>query len=155
MAKGIASGLPLSGILARRELLEPWAPGAHGGTYGGNVVSCAAANATLDVIEDEGLVANAAARGRQLLDGLRAVQPRFPSLGDVRGLGCMVGLEFVEPGVGRRAGPEPVDLVKRVIAGALERGPDRPLGGQLRTGRPDHPATGHDAPTRSTRRSRS
>jgi 4-aminobutyrate aminotransferase len=120
MAKGIASGLPLSGILARRELLERWAPGAHGGTYGGNVVSCAAANATLDVIEDEGLVANAAARGRQLLDGLRTVQGHFPSLGDVRGLGCMVGLEFVRPGRGDGRVPDP-DVVKRVLAAALER----------------------------------
>ncbi len=120
MAKGIASGLPLSGILARRELLERWAPGAHGGTYGGNVVSCAAANATLDVIEDEGLVANAAARGRQLLDGLRTVQGRFPSLGDVRGLGCMVGLEFVRPGQGDGRLPD-ADVVKRVLAAALDR----------------------------------
>jgi len=120
MAKGIASGLPLSGILARRELLERWVPGAHGGTYGGNVVSCAAANATLDVIEDEGLVANAAARGRQLLDGLRTAQGRFPSLGDVRGLGCMVGLEFVRPGQGDGRVPDP-DVVKRVLAAALER----------------------------------
>ena len=67
MAKGIASGLPLSGILARAEVMAAWKPGTHGGTYGGNVVSCAAANATLDVIEDEGLVANARERGAQLL----------------------------------------------------------------------------------------
>ena len=73
MAKGIASGLPLSGLLAKRELLEKWPPGTHGGTYGGNVVSCAAANATLDVIEDEHLVENAAARGAQFLAGLRAL----------------------------------------------------------------------------------
>ena len=71
MAKGIASGMPLSGILARTEIMERWKPGTHGGTYGGNVVSCAAANATLDVIEDEDLVANARARGAQLLGGLR------------------------------------------------------------------------------------
>ena len=71
MAKGIASGLPLSGILARAELMADWKPGTHGGTYGGNVVSCAAANATLDVIEDEGLVANARERGDQFLAGLR------------------------------------------------------------------------------------
>jgi 4-aminobutyrate aminotransferase len=120
MAKGIASGMPLSGIIARRELLAAWAPGAHGGTYGGNVVSCAAANATLDVIEDEDLVGNAAARGRQLLEGLRAAQPRFASLGDVRGLGCMVGLEFVRPGAGDGREPD-AELVKRVLAAALER----------------------------------
>ena len=120
MAKGIASGLPLSGILARHELLEHWAPGAHGGTYGGNVVACAAANATLDVIEEEGLVANAAVRGRQLLDGLRAVRGHFPALGDVRGLGCMVGLEFVKPGQGDGRVPDP-DLVRRLLRAALER----------------------------------
>jgi 4-aminobutyrate aminotransferase len=72
IAKGIASGLPLSGIVAQRSLLDAFPPGSHGGTYGGNVVACAAANATLDVIADEGLVANARERGAQLLAGLRA-----------------------------------------------------------------------------------
>jgi len=65
MAKGIASGMPLSGILARRELMDAFAPGAHGGTYGGNAVACAAALATLDVIEDEGLLANAERQGQR------------------------------------------------------------------------------------------
>ena len=120
MAKGIASGLPLSGILARPELMAAWAPGTHGGTYGGNVVSCAAANATLDVIEDEGLVANARARGTQLLDGLRARTAGRPSIGDVRGLGLMVALEFVQPGVGDGRTPDP-GLTKRIQAAALER----------------------------------
>jgi 4-aminobutyrate aminotransferase len=119
-AKGIASGLPLSGIIARPELLAAWRPGAHGGTYGGNVVACAAANATLDVIEDEGLVANARERGAQFLAGLRAIATRQPAVGDVRGLGCMVAMEFVKPGEGDGRTPDP-DLAKRVIAGALER----------------------------------
>lgn len=120
VAKGIASGLPLSGIIARRDLFERWAPGTHGGTYSGNVVACAAALATLDVIEDEELVANAAARGQQLLDGLRELQPAHPALGDVRGLGCMVGLEFVQPGVADRRAPNPA-MAGGVIAAALER----------------------------------
>lgn len=120
MAKGIASGLPLSGILAHKATLAKWAPGAHGGTYGGNVVSCAAANATLDVIEQEGLVANAEARGRQLLDGLRAVGARHRTVGDVRGLGLMVGIEFVDPASGDPRKPNP-DMVKKVVAGALDR----------------------------------
>ncbi|MGZ6296526.1 MAG: aspartate aminotransferase family protein [Candidatus Limnocylindrales bacterium] len=120
MAKGIASGLPLSGLIARRELLEAWPPGAHGGTYGGNVVACAAANATLDVIIEEGLVANARVRGEQLLSGLRQVAGTRASVGDVRGLGCMVALEFVKPGSGDGRTPDP-DLAKRVIAAALER----------------------------------
>jgi 4-aminobutyrate aminotransferase len=119
-AKGIASGLPLSGIIARPELLASWRPGAHGGTYGGNVVACAAANATLDVVEDEGLVANARERGAQFLAGLRAIATRHPAVGDVRGLGCMVAMEFVKPGEGDGRTPDP-DLAKRVIAGALDR----------------------------------
>ncbi len=120
MAKGIASGLPLSGILAPAGMLARWSPGAHGGTYGGNVVACAAANATLDVIEDEGLVANAAARGSELLDGLRAIAARHPSVGDVRGLGLMVGIELVDRGAPDPRTPAP-DIVRRVVAGALTR----------------------------------
>ena len=120
VAKGIASGLPLGGIVARRDLLARWSPGAHGGTYGGNAVACAAANATLDVIQDQGLVQNARDRGTQLLKALAAVRGRFPRLGDVRGLGLMVGLEFVRPDEGDGRVPDP-DLAKRVIAAALER----------------------------------
>jgi 4-aminobutyrate aminotransferase len=120
MAKGIASGLPLSGILARRELMASWQPGSHGGTYGGNVVACAAANATLDVIEDEGLVANARERGAQFLAGLRALAPKHASIGDVRGLGLMLALEFVKPGEADGRTPDP-DLAKRVQAEALAR----------------------------------
>ena len=100
MAKGIASGLPLSGILARTEIMDRWKPGTHGGTYGGNVVSCAAANATLDVIEEEDLVANARARGAQLAGGLRELQADHPAIGDVRGLG-LHGRDGVRP-AGRR-----------------------------------------------------
>jgi 4-aminobutyrate aminotransferase len=120
MAKGIASGLPLSGIMAPRDILARWSPGAHGGTYGGNVVSCAAANATLDVFRDEGLVENAAERGRQLLDGLRALKSAHRTLGDVRGLGCMVALEFVQPDAADPRTPNSA-VAKRVLAEALER----------------------------------
>jgi 4-aminobutyrate aminotransferase len=120
MAKGIASGLPLSGLLAKRELIEAWPPGTHGGTYGGNVVSCAAANATLDVIEDEHLVENAAARGAQFLAGLRGLARSHPAIGDVRGLGLMLALEFIEPGSGDGRTPNP-NLTKRVLAEALDR----------------------------------
>ena len=120
IAKGIASGLPLSGIIARRHLVDLWKPGTHGGTYGGNVVSCAAANATLDVIEDEGLVANAAARGEQFLAGLRRLAATHRSIGDVRGLGLMLALEFVKPDEGDGRVPDAA-LTKRVLAEALER----------------------------------
>jgi 4-aminobutyrate aminotransferase len=119
-AKGVASGLPLSGIIARADLMAKWRPGAHGGTFGGNVVACAAANATLDVIETEGLVANARDRGAQLLQGLHRLAAARPAIGDVRGLGCMVALEFVKPAEGDGRVPDP-DLAKRVIAEALDR----------------------------------
>jgi 4-aminobutyrate aminotransferase len=120
MAKGIASGLPLSGIIARKELLESWAPGTHGGTYGGNVVTCAAALATLDVIEDEKLVENAATRGTQMLAGMKKIAAGRGGIGDVRGLGLMLAFEFVKPGEGDGRVPDP-DAVKRVIAEANKR----------------------------------
>ena len=120
LAKGVASGLPLSGVLAPREVLARWSPGSHGGTYGGNVVACAAANATLDVIEREGLVANAAARGRQLLDGLRRLKERYPVIGDARGLGLMAAIELVKPDDGDGRTPDPA-LAKRVLGAALDR----------------------------------
>ena len=120
MAKGIASGLPLSGLVARREILDKLPPGTHGGTYGGNVVACAAANATLDVIEEEGLVANARERGAQFLAGLRSIAPKYRSVGDVRGLGLMLALEFVKPDQGDGRVPDP-DVTKRVQAEALKR----------------------------------
>lgn len=119
-AKGIASGLPLSGIIARRDLIETWAPGTHGGTYGGNVIACAAALATLDVMEEERLPENAAERGAQFLAGLRALAQGRPAIGDVRGLGLMIALEFVKPGEGDGRVPNP-DAVKRVIAEANKR----------------------------------
>jgi len=103
VAKGIASGFPLSALVGRPDIMSQWPPGAHGTTFGGNPVSCAAALATLDVIEDEGLVDNAAARGRQLRDGLREIQADHPVIGDVRGKGLMVGVEFV----GAEAVPHP------------------------------------------------
>jgi 4-aminobutyrate aminotransferase len=93
-AKGLASGFPLSGIAASAELMAKAWPGSQGGTYGGNAVACAAALATLDVIEEEGLVANAAEQGLRLRDGLQKVAADQPAIADVRGLGLMVGNEF-------------------------------------------------------------
>jgi 4-aminobutyrate aminotransferase len=93
-AKGIASGMPLGALVARAELLETWGPGAHGSTYGGNPVACAAALVTIDLLE-AGLVANAATRGDQALAGLRPLIGRFDGLvTDVRGKGLMLGVEF-------------------------------------------------------------
>nr|WP_235900631.1 aminotransferase class III-fold pyridoxal phosphate-dependent enzyme [Lolliginicoccus suaedae] len=94
LAKGIASGFPISGIAASEELMSKAWPGSQGGTYGGNAVACAAACATLDVIRDEGLVENAAARGTQLLDGVTRLKTE--AVGQTRGLGLLVGNEFVD-----------------------------------------------------------
>lgn len=93
-AKGLASGFPLSAIAAPAAIMEKAWPGSQGGTYGGNAVSCAAALATLEVIRDEDLVANAARLGARLNDGLRKVAADHPVIGDVRGLGLMQAGEF-------------------------------------------------------------
>lgn len=96
-AKGLASGFPLSAIAAPAELMARAWPGSQGGTYGGNAVSCAAALATLDVIQDEDLVGNAERMGQRLRDGLHKVAVDHPAISDVRGLGLMLGNEFRTP----------------------------------------------------------
>ncbi|BCS34062.1 acetylornithine aminotransferase [Luteitalea sp. TBR-22] len=93
MAKGIASGLPLGVATARAGVME-WTPGAHASTFGGNPVSCAAALATIRLLQDQ-LIANAADVGAFLLDGLRALQQKHALIGDVRGKGLMIGIELV------------------------------------------------------------
>ena len=95
VAKGIASGMPVSAVVSDRAIMDKWAPGAHGGTYGGNAVGTAAAAATLEVMRDERLPENAARTGEILMTGLREIQADNPVIGDVRGLGLMVATEFV------------------------------------------------------------
>jgi 4-aminobutyrate aminotransferase len=97
MAKGLASGMPLSGLAARPEHMAKWKTGAHGGTYGGNVVSCAAAVATIQVMREEKVIENSATMGRVLLSRLKELQEPYPEIGDVRGLGLMIGTEFTSP----------------------------------------------------------
>jgi 4-aminobutyrate aminotransferase len=92
--KGLASGMPLAAIIARDEIMQ-WKAGKHGSTFGGNPVACAAANATLDLVESE-LAANATARGEQLMAGLRALQERFPIIEQVRGRGLMIGFDLAD-----------------------------------------------------------
>ena len=117
MAKGLASGFPLSGIVARPQLMDAWIPGSHGGTYGGNAVSCAAAAATIRVIREEGLVENSARMGERLMARLRVLQARYPVIGDVRGLGLMVAAEFTTAD-----GQPDVKTAKAVRVKCLEKG---------------------------------
>lgn len=95
-AKGLASGFPLSAMAASQTLMAKGLAGSQGGTYGANAVSCAAALATLRVMDEEKLVANAAARGQQLWDHLQTLRQRYPPLADLRGKGLMLGLEVAE-----------------------------------------------------------
>ncbi len=95
IAKAIANGLPLSAIVSSRALQERWGRGAHGSTYGGNPVACAAGLAVLETIQSEGLIENAVTRGAELRAGLERIAAEDDRIGDVRGPGLMVGVEFV------------------------------------------------------------
>jgi 4-aminobutyrate aminotransferase len=116
-AKGIASGFPLSGIAASKDLMSGALPGSQGGTFSANAVACAAAIATLDVIESESLVENAREMGQMLRDGLDRIAARYPGIGEVRGIGLMQACEFV-----REDGSPDTDTAKAVVAAALKRG---------------------------------
>ncbi|ACU36992.1 aminotransferase class III-fold pyridoxal phosphate-dependent enzyme [Actinosynnema pretiosum subsp. pretiosum] len=111
-AKGLASGLPLGAFVARADLMETWPAGAHGSTYGGSPVPCAAGLATLEVIGSEGLLANATTVGERLTAGLREFQARWPeAIVDVRGVGLMLGVELAT-----------AELAEAVQQAAFERG---------------------------------
>ncbi len=117
LAKGLASGYPISAVLFKEEL-SSWPPGAHGSTFGGNPVAAAAAMATLDLLE-EGLMQSAHEVGEYLRAELLRLQADFPLLGDVRGRGLMIGLDFVKDPETREEDPE---LRNRVAEAAFARG---------------------------------
>ncbi|MFL5519234.1 MAG: aminotransferase class III-fold pyridoxal phosphate-dependent enzyme, partial [Gemmatimonadales bacterium] len=116
-AKGLGSGMPIGAIVAR-ESIDTWESGAHGSTFGGNPVCCAAALATLDLVEG-GLMENAARMGERLLAGLRRLEEKHGCIGEVRGTGLMVGLEFVKDRRTREPAPE---LLKNLVLTAFQRG---------------------------------
>lgn len=116
-AKGIASGMPLSAMMARSELMQ-WRPGAHASTFGGNPVAIAAAIATFRLLQNE-LIANAADVGAYLLDRMRGWPRRFPCVGEVRGLGLMIGIEIVQD---QHTKERAHDLRDRIVDLAFERG---------------------------------
>lgn len=117
-AKGIASGMPLSGVFASTDLMLKLDVGSIGGTYGGNPVACAAGVATIRAMREENMLENASERGIQLMTGLRKFQEEYQQIGDVRGKGLMVGTEFVVDGRADKA----KGLVKNVIHSAEEKG---------------------------------
>jgi 4-aminobutyrate aminotransferase len=119
VAKAIANGLPLSAIVSSKDVQERWGRGAHGSTYGGNPVACAAGLAVLETIRDEDLLANAAARGAELMTGLGKIAAEDDRIGDVRGRGLMVGVEFVRDSVTRE--PDGV-LPDRLMAACADAG---------------------------------
>ncbi|MCC6317227.1 MAG: aminotransferase class III-fold pyridoxal phosphate-dependent enzyme, partial [Gemmatimonadaceae bacterium] len=116
-AKGLGSGMPIGAMIVR-ETVDNWGHGAHGSTFGGNPVCCAAALATIELVERE-LMANAAIQGQRLLDGARRLMERHECIGDVRGVGLMAGLEFVRDRVTRE--PDGA-LVRRIVDLAFSRG---------------------------------
>jgi 4-aminobutyrate aminotransferase len=117
LAKGIASGMPLGAMVARAELMD-WKPGAHASTFGGNPVAVAASLATIELLEQE-LVDNAGVIGARLMDKLRDFPKRFPIVGDVRGLGLMIGIELVRDQKTKERAP---DLRDKLVQMCFERG---------------------------------
>jgi 4-aminobutyrate aminotransferase len=115
VGKGIASGVPLGAIIARKSLMN-WTKGTHGNTFGGNPIACAAALATIELIENE-YMDNSTEVGEYTLDALHEIKTRHPSIGDVRGIGLMIGVEFVKD----RQTREPDDELRdRIIHQAFE-----------------------------------
>ncbi len=118
VAKGLGSGMPIGAMIAKESVMK-WQPGAHGSTFGGNPVCCAAALATLEVVERE-LLPGVSGLGERLLAGLRRLQEKYACIGDVRGRGLMIGVEFVQDRATREPAPAiPRDLVERAFQKGL------------------------------------
>jgi 4-aminobutyrate aminotransferase len=117
IAKGIASGMPLGACLARQSVMT-WPRGSHGNTFGGNPLSCAAAIATIDLLENQ-YIDNAANVGQYALDVLHEIAVRHPHIGDVRGIGLMIGVEFVKD---RKTKASDVAFRDKMVELAFERG---------------------------------
>ncbi|GAF21698.1 MULTISPECIES: aspartate aminotransferase family protein [Shouchella] len=118
VAKGIASGLPLSATVANHTLMQQWPLGSHATTFGGNPIACAAARATLQIIKEENLLANVKEVGSYAAQELTKLQQAFPCIGSIRHLGMMFGIEIVDPETGRKDG----DRAAQILDLALEEG---------------------------------
>jgi 4-aminobutyrate aminotransferase len=117
IAKGIASGMPLGAMVSQSEVMT-WIPGSHASTFGGNPISCQAALATIDLLQ-EALIQNAAALGEYILGQLRELQKRFPLIGDVRGRGLMIGVELVKDPVTKE---KAIEERNKIIQACFEKG---------------------------------
>ncbi|MEX2150128.1 MAG: acetyl ornithine aminotransferase family protein [Steroidobacteraceae bacterium] len=116
LAKGLGSGMPIGAVVAKQSIMRKWKKGAHGNTFGGNPVCCAAANATIDLVREQ-YVQNAAKVGAHFMKRLGELRPDYPCIGDLRGQGLMIGMELIEPdGTPARA------LVDRILHTAYHNG---------------------------------
>ncbi len=116
LAKGLGSGMPIGAVVARRSLMQQWKKGAHGNTYGGNPVTCAAANATIDLVREQ-YTANAAKVGVHFMKRLHEMKADYPCIGDVRGRGLMIGVEMIE-----KDGSPAREMVDRLLHRAYQNG---------------------------------
>jgi 4-aminobutyrate aminotransferase/(S)-3-amino-2-methylpropionate transaminase len=119
VAKSLAGGLPISGVVGRAEIIDAPQPGGLGGTYGGNPLGCAAANAVLDIFEQENLIERSRKIGAQLRDGLESLRESHKEMGEIRQTGSMVAVEFVTD---RTTKAPAAALVQRVLDAAREEG---------------------------------
>lgn len=116
LAKGLGSGMPIGAVVAKRSIMQKWKKGAHGNTFGGNPVCCAAANATIDLVHEQ-YAANAAKVGAHFMKRLAELRPNYPCIGDLRGRGLMIGLELIE-----KDGSPARALVDRLLHRAYQNG---------------------------------
>jgi 4-aminobutyrate aminotransferase len=116
LAKGLGSGLPIGAVVARAGLMKQWKKGAHGNTFGGNPVSCAAANATVELVREQ-YAANAAKVGAHFMKRLHEMKADYPCIGDIRGLGLMIGVEMIE-----KDGAPAREMVDRLLHRAYQNG---------------------------------
>jgi 4-aminobutyrate aminotransferase len=114
--QGLGSGLPIGAVVAKASLMKQWKKGAHGNTFGGNPISCAAANATIDLVREQ-YVQNAARVGAHFMKRLEAMRPDYPCIGDIRGRGLMIGVEMIE-----KDGSPAREMVDRLLHCAYHNG---------------------------------
>lgn len=119
LAKSLGAGMPISGVIGRAEIMDALPSGSLGGTYSGNPLACVAALAVLDLFEKEDMAAKSRETGKIVIQRLKKLQERVPAIGDVRGLGGMIGIEFVKDPQTREPDPE---LVNRILAESHRRG---------------------------------